>query len=170
LTGLEDTITVNIKYKGVDQTFTGNVENVWLSTRKFFDELVPSFEIANRLMLKVDLQKLAKECEGIIAFSDEGPSVLVPRGKLTDNETLSLWLLACYMGFHLGKLKESTVSKEELQSKLGKSAKIASTRLGELVKTEAAVKTADEKYRITSLGVFQIQKEILARIKAKIGV
>jgi hypothetical protein len=94
LTGLEDTITVNIKYKGVDQTFTGNVENVWLSTRKFFDELVPSFEIANRLMLKVDLQKLAKECEGIIAFSDEGPSVLVPRGKLTDNETLSLWLLA----------------------------------------------------------------------------
>jgi predicted transcriptional regulator len=74
------------------------------------------------------------------------------------------------MGFHLGKLKESTVSKEELQSKLGKSAKIASTRLGELVKTEAAVKTADEKYRITSLGVFQLQKEILARIKAKIGV
>lgn len=170
MTGLEDTITVNIKYKGVDQTFTGNVENVWLSTRKFFDELVPSFEIANRLMLKVDLQKLAKECEGIIAFSDEGPSVLVPRGKLTDNETLSLWLLAYYMGFHLGKLKESTVSKEELQSKLGKSAKIASTRLGELVKTEAAVKTADEKYRITSLGVFQLQKEILARIKAKIGV
>ncbi len=169
MTNREDIIIVNIKYKGVDQTFTGNAENVWLSTREFFDELVPSFEIANRLMLKVDLQKLAKECEGIIAFSDEGPSVLVSRGKMTDNETLSLWLLAYYMGFHLGKLKEDAVSKEELQSKLGKSAKIASTRLGELVKIEVAAKTADERYRITSLGVFQMQKEVLARIKAKIG-
>jgi hypothetical protein len=59
------------------------------------------------------------------------------------------------------------VSKEELQVRLGKSGKIVSTRLGELVKGELAVKTADEKYRMTTFGVVQMQKEILPRIRAK---
>jgi hypothetical protein len=121
-------------------------------------------------MLKVDLQKLAKDCEDIIALSKEGPTILASRNKLTDNETLSLWLLAYYMGNQLGMLKSDAVSKEELQAKLGKNAKITSTRIGELVKNETAVRTADEKYKITIFGVFQIQKETLPRIKAKMGI
>jgi hypothetical protein len=52
--------------------------------------------------------------------------------------------------------------------KLGKDSKITSTRLGELVKSEVAAKTADEKYKITTFGIVQMQKEMLPRIKAKI--
>jgi hypothetical protein len=164
-----DTLMVQIKYKDVEKTFSGNIEKVWLSVNKFFLEFIPSFEIANRLMLKVDLQRLARDCEGIIAFYKEGPIILVSRDKLTDNETLSLWLLANYMGCQLGVLKSDAVSKEELQVKLGKNAKITSTRLGELVKNETATKIPDEKYRITTFGVAQTQKEMLPKIKAKMG-
>jgi len=88
---------------------------------------------------------------------------------LTDNETLLLWLLAYHVGNSLGFVSESEVSKEELQAKLGKSGKIASTRLGELVKSDMVVKTADDKYRITTFGVVQMQKDIIPKIKAKIG-
>lgn len=94
--------------------------------------------------------------------------MLVPRDKLTDNETLELWLLANYVGFQLGMAANEAVSKEELQARLGKDAKITSTRLGELVKNGVAAKTADEKYRITTFGVAQVQKEVLPKIKAKI--
>ncbi|HXX87623.1 MAG TPA: hypothetical protein VEH86_04165, partial [Candidatus Acidoferrum sp.] len=83
--------------------------------------------------------------------------------------TLILWLLANYLGHQLGILKKEALSKEELQAKLGKDAKITSTRLGELAKNQIAVRTADEEYRITTFGITQAQKEILPKIKAKMG-
>jgi hypothetical protein len=61
------------------------------------------------------------------------------------------------------------VGKEELQAKLGKSGKITSTRLGELVKSDVVAKTADDKYKITTFGVVQMQKDILPKVKAKIS-
>jgi hypothetical protein len=167
--GEDKRITVHVKYGDIEQTFEGRVEDVWLSVNRFFKEFVPVFEVAKKLMLNVDLQQLARDCEGIIAFSAEGANVLVFRSKLTDNEVLGLVLLARYVGFQLGKLDSDGVSRDELQARLGKDAKIVSTRLGELVKSEIAVKTFDEKYRMTTFGVVQMQKEILPKIKEKIS-
>jgi len=166
---LSDKITVNVKYGDVEKTFSGSLEDVWLSLGRFFGEFVPSFGVARRLVLSVDLQMLVKECEGLIAFSKEGANLLVSKDKLTDNETLLLWLLAGYVGFQLGLVGGDSVSKEELQVRLGKSGKIVSTRLGELVKSDMIVKTDDDKYRITTFGVVQMQKDFLPKIKAKIG-
>ena len=160
---------MQIKYGDVEQTFTGSVEDVWLSLNRFFGEFIPSFEVARKLVLNVDLQKLVKECEGIIAFSKEGSNLLVSRNRLTDNETLALLLLAKYVGCQLGLVDGDAVSKEELQAKLGKSGKIASTRLGELVKSDVVAKVADDKYRITTFGVVQMQRDVLPRIKAKLN-
>jgi hypothetical protein len=166
---LSDKITVNVKYGDVEKTFSGSLEDVWLSLSRFFGEFIPSFGVARRLVLSVDLQMLVKECEGLIAFSKEGANLLVSKDKLTDNETLLLWLLAGYVGFQLGLVGSDSVSKEELQVRLGKSGKIVSTRLGELVKSDMIVKTDDDKYRITTFGMVQMQKDFLPKIKAKIG-
>lgn len=164
----KDQIIVNVKYKDAEQSFSGSVESVWLCVNKFFGEFVSTFELAEKLTLKVDLQKFLEDCEGILAFSAEGVKLLVPKAKLTDNETLSLLLLASYVGFQVSKLNSDALSRDELQAKLGKNAKIVSTRLGELVKNEIAVRTADEKYRITTFGLVQMQKETLPRIKTKL--
>jgi hypothetical protein len=162
-------VEVHVKYNDVEKTFVGTPESTWLSLNKFFNTFLPSFEIANKLLLSVDLQKLAEDSEGLIAFSEEGANLLVPKNKLTDNETLLLWLLAIYLGCKLGKMVSDALSKEELQAKLGKSGKITSTRLGELVKNDLVAKTVDEKFRITTFGVAQLQKEVLPKIKAKMG-
>lgn len=169
MTEKPEKVAVHIKYKDVEKTFSATPKETWLLLNKFFSEFLPSFEIANKLRLNVDLQQLAKDCEGIIAFSPEGTNLLVPKSKTTDNETLSLWLLASYLGHELGMLESDALSKEELQAKLGKSGKITRTRLGELVKSNVATKTANEKFRITTFGVVQVQKEILPKIKAKIS-
>ena len=168
MTEKPENVAVNIKYKTVEKTFSAPPEEAWLLLSKFFSEFLPSFEIAHKLLLNIDLQKLAADCEGLIAFSQEGANLLVPKSMLTDNETLLLWLLAGYLGHKLDVLENETLSKEELQAKLGKSGKITSTRLGELVKGDVVAKMADEKFRITTFGVVQMQKEILPRIKAKI--
>jgi hypothetical protein len=163
-------VHVQVNYKGVDKKFEGTVEETWLLLSKFFNEFIPSFEVARKLWLSVDVQKLAKDCEGLIAFSPEGSSILVSKNKLTDNETLTLLLLAGYLGCKLNLMSGDDLSKEELQEKLGKTGKITSTRLGELVKMGWAIKNDDDKFRITSFGVIQMQKDVLPRIIAKTGI
>jgi hypothetical protein len=161
---------VQVNYNGLEKKFEGTVEETWLLLSKFFNEFIPTFEVARKLWLSVDVQKLAKDCEGLIGFSTEGSSILVPKNKLTDNETLSLLLLGSYLGYKLNLIGSDALSKEELQAKLGKTGKITSTRLGELVKTDWAIKTQDDKFRLTSYGITQMQKDVLPRIIAKTGI
>ncbi len=169
MTGGEDRITAQIKYKDVEKTFSGGVNDVWISINKFFSEFIPAFEVSRKLVLTVDLQKLVKDCEGVVGFAEEGAYLLVSSDRLTDVETLVLLLLASYVGYKLGVMESDAVSREELQAKLGKSSKIVSTRLGELVKREIATRTNDGEYKITTFGIIQVQKDFLPRIKAKIG-
>ena len=162
-------IRVQIKYKEIEQQFSAEPQDAWLLINQFFKDFIPSFEIAQKLWLSVDLQQLAKDLKGIAAFSSDGASLLIPKNKLTDNETLSIWLTAYYLGHKLGMVNSDSLSKDELQTKLGKSGKITSTRLGELAKNGVALKTADEKFRITTYGIVQTQKEVIPRIKSKIN-
>ena len=113
-------------------------------------------------------KQLAKDLNGIVAFSGDGASLLAPKNKLTDNEALSIWLAAQYLGHQLGMLNSDSQSKDELQVKLEKSGKITSTRLGELAKNGVVQKTLDDKFRITTYGVVQTQKEVIPKIKSKI--
>jgi len=163
------TVQVKIKYKEIEQEFVAPPQEAWLLTNQFFKDFVPSFEIAQKLWLTIDLQQLAKDASDIVSFSDEGANLLVPKNKLTDNEALSVWLTAYYLGQKLGIIKNDSMSKDELQIKVGKSSKITSTRLGELAKNGMVQKTADDKFRITTYGVLQTQKEVIPRIKSKIN-
>lgn len=165
----EQVIIVRVKYGGVEQTFSGNVNDVWLSLNKFFGEMIPAFDLARKVMLTVDLQMLVEDFKSVVAIAPEGPGLLIPKDRLTDSETLQLNLLAAYIGHRLGKLTRETMTKEELQSKLGKSMKITTTRLGELVKEGIAAKTEEASYKITTIGIVQLQKETLSRVLSKVA-
>ena len=160
-------IHVHIKYKDVEQQFSADPQEAWLLLNQFFKELIPSFEIAQKLWLNIDIQQLAKDLNGIVAFSGDGASLLAPKNKLTDNEALLVWLAAYYLGHKLGLINCDSLSKDELQAKLGKSGKITSTRLGELVKTEMVTKDTDDRFKITTFGVIQAQREFISKVKAK---
>ena len=160
-------VTVQVKIGDTTQTFQGTPEETWLLLNKLYSQFIPAFETAKNLTLNVDIQAVAQDCEGLIAFSPEGANVLASKSKMTDNETLALWLLASYMGNKLNLLGSDALTKEELQTRLGKSGKITSTRLGELVKADVVAKTEDDKFKITTFGVAQMQKEIIPRIKSK---
>ncbi len=164
----QEKVHVQINYKDIQQQFEANPQEAWLLISKFFQQLIPSFEIARKLQLNIDIEQLAKDLNGIVAFSNEGASMLVPKNKLTDNEALLVWLTGQFLGSKLGLFSSDSRSKEELQIKLGKTSKITSTRLGELVKNEVVIKTSDEEYRITAFGVIQVQKDVLPRIKSKL--
>jgi hypothetical protein len=157
-----DVVTVVVKYGGVEQTFTGSVNDVWVSVNKFFGELVPAFDVARKVMLTVDLAELIDDAKDVVALAPEGPEVLVPKEKLTDSEALQFYLLAVFIAYRLGKRASDAMSKEELQAKLGKTAKITSTRLGELVKEGSLVKTEEGNYRLATVAIKRLQQELRA--------
>lgn len=160
-------ITLTVKYRDLEQTFTGSVNDVWVSVNKLFAELLPAFDLARKVILTVDLARLIEDSKGVIALAPEGHELLVPKEKLTDSEILQYYLLAAYIGFKLGKTTKETMTKEELSSKLGKKIKITATRLGELVKEGNVIKAEDSGYKISTVGITRLQEELRA-IKSEI--
>jgi len=163
----KETVTVHIKYLETEQSFTGDVNHVWVSVNRFFSEMIPALQIVKKALLTVDLENLIEDCKNVIAVAPEGPVLLVSKQKLTDSETLTLHLLATYIGNKLGQSKE-LLTKEELQAALGKNAKITSTRLGELCREGLATKTDEGNYQITTLGIKRFQEETLPEIQEKL--
>jgi hypothetical protein len=153
-------VTVHVKYGGVEQTFTGNVNDVWVSVNKFFSELIPTFDVAQKVTLTVDLAKVIEDFKDVIAIAPEGPEVLLPKEKLTDSEILQFYLLATYVAYRLGNRSTDAMTKEELQVKLGKNMKITATRLGELVKQGNVVKDAEGNYRVATVAIKRLQEEL----------
>ena len=162
----EETVTVHIKYMDTEQTFTGEVNQVWVSVNRFFSEMIPALHIVKKALLTVDLEKLIEDCKNVIAVAPEGPVLLVSKQRLTDSETLTLHLLATYIGNKLG-LSKNFLTKAELQAALGKNPKITSTRLGELCREGYATKTDEGNYMITTLGIKRFQ-EVLPEIREKL--
>jgi len=154
------TITVHIKYRIWNRLYWQR-ERCLGEREPIFSQMVPSFDIARKVTLTVDLAKLVEDFKDVIAIAPEGPELLIPKEKLTDSETLQLYLLAAYIGYRLGKLTRETMTKEELATKLGKSMKITRTRLGELVKQGNVVKIEEENYKITTIGIKQLQEGII---------
>jgi hypothetical protein len=150
----------------MENTFVGDANDVWFSFNKFFNENVPGLEILNKIMLTIDVQRLIEDCKDIVAITPEGIAVLVPKELLTDNEALMLHLLARYVGQKTGVSETASLSKEALQDGLGKTAKIVSTRLGELCRKGYVVKMNGD-YKISTIGVKTLQDELLPRLKAK---
>lgn len=163
----EHKVTVNVKYGGMEQTFTGDPNAVWVSVNRFFGELIPTFDVACKITLTVDLARLIEDFKDVIAVSPEGPELLIPKDKLTDSEVLQFYLLAAFVSFRFGKRVTEVMTKEELQAKLAKSMKITATRLGELVKQGTVVKTEDGAFRLSTIGIKKLQEELTA-IKAEV--
>jgi hypothetical protein len=150
-----------------EQTFTGEVNQVWVSVNRFFSEMMPALQILKKALLTVDLEKLIEDCKNVITITSKGPVLLASKQRLTDSENLTLNLLATYIGNKLG-LSKSFLTKEELQTALGKKAKITSTRLGELCREGYATKTDEGNYMITTLGIKRFQEETLPEIREKL--
>jgi hypothetical protein len=163
----KDPVTATIKYQDTEQTFTGDANQVWTSINKFFSEMIPALDTIKKALLTVDLETLIEDCKNIIAIAPEGPVILVSKQKLTDNETLTLQLIATYIANKLGQPKDY-LTKEELQSGLGKNSKITSTRLGELIRDGNATKTQEGNYKITTIGIKHAQEETLPQIIEKV--
>ena len=169
LTGLAQPLEVIIKYGTLEKKITGQPNQVAQEVLSFLNKAIPQLELASHLSLSVDVNELAKACEGILAVTPEGVVVTVPIDQLADRELLLLHLAKARIAQMLGKSDKDLVQSADLIVATKKSAGTVAGRLSELCGESLAERKGKGEYRVTTLGLHLFREQVLAKLKSSKG-
>ncbi len=167
LTNVAQPLEVTIKYGTVEQTITGTPEQVAKEVFTFLAKAIPELELASHLALSVDLNELAKACEGILAVTPEGVVVTVPVDILADRELMLLHLAKTRIAQMVGKSDKDFVQSADLIAATKRTAGTVAGRLSELCGETLAERKGKGEYRATTLGLHVFREQILPKLRTK---
>jgi hypothetical protein len=160
-------LEVTIKYGVLEKKIIGQPDQVAREVLAFLTKEIPELELASHLSLSVDLNDLAKDCEGILAVTPEGVVVTVPVDKLADRELILLHLAKASIAQMLGKSDKDFVQSAELIAATKRTAGTVAGRLSELCGESLAERKGKGEYRATTLGLHVFREQILSKLKSK---
>ncbi len=161
----EEKVEMLLRYRGMEIKLIGYPNEVTKAFLEFMSKMLPAYEIANRLVMSVDLDKLVSDLEGIVALTPEGIIVTTPRDSLGERETILLYLLKTNLGHQLGKLEEDSLSLADILTETGGKPSTIAARLSELVNQGWVDRVGRGKYRITTFGVRSFQETVLPKLR-----
>jgi len=151
----------------------GSIDEVLRALISFLEKVYPSLEMARRLTLTVELESLLESLEGILAFTPEGPVILIPKEKLEKElsirELILLHLVKAYVGFKLGRLERDSLSVDELLKATGGKVGAVAGRLSEMVSDDYIERLGRAEYRITTYGLKHFLEAVLPKVKSLTG-
>jgi len=160
---------VTIRYGSLGKKITGDPEDVAKTVLSFLMSLVPQLELASRLVLSVDLSKIAKTCEGIVAITPEGVVVTASTEGLADRELLLFQLAKQKIAQMMGKSESDTVQASDLIAATKRSGGTVAGRLSELCSESLAERKGKGEYRVTTLGLHIFQEQVIPKLKKNQG-
>ncbi len=156
-------IKVDIKYRDLEVSFEGEVNEVYRQVIKWFNKILPAIDIAEKLILDIDFERLASKLGKYIYISRDGEVVLKPSSdKLSLHNKLLLILAMFKLLEFIGK-RSSSATLSELSHLLNTSAKTISSRLSELKSMgyiERIRENKNVKYKISLRGLLYIEDKI----------
>ena len=162
-------LEVTIRYGSLEKKITGDPEDVVKTVLSFLMSLLPQLELASRLVLSVDLSKIAKTCEGIVAITPEGVVVTASTEGLADRELLLFHLAKQKIAQMMGKSESDTVQASDLIAATKRSGGTVAGRLSELCAESLAERKGKGEYRITTLGLHIFQEQVIPKLKKNQG-
>ena len=164
-TSEEGNVEMLLRFKGMEVKLTGSPKDVTKAFLDFMSKMLPSYDIADRLVMNLDLDKLLRDLEGVIAMTPEGIIVTVPREGMGERDTILLYLLKTSIGQQLGRLEEDALSLADILTQTGGKPSTTAARLSELVSQSWVERVGRGKYRITTYGVKSFQDTVLPRLR-----
>ncbi len=166
MSGGEEKIEVSVKFGDMEVKLFGTASEVVRSFLQFMGKVMPSYELVYRLTLTVDLERLLKDLEGVMAITPEGMILTKPREAIGEREAIMLHLIKGYVGYQLGKVNRDSLSISDILSLTGGKPSSTAARLSELVDLGWVDRVGRGEYRITTYGVTQFQESILPKVKS----
>ena len=164
----EDPLEIFAKYRDLEIRFKGKPDEVIRSLLRLIQQILPTYDLASKLVLTVDLEDLLENVKGIIAFTPEGPVVTIPKEKISgERDAILLHLIKTYIGYKTGKLEKDTLATSEITSLTGGKSSSVGARLSELVSSGLIERVGRGEYRITTLGVKNFIDDVLPKIKSE---
>jgi len=161
----EEKLEVSVKYGQLESHFTGTVGEVLRGMIGFLSRVCPTYDLASRLVMAVDVKKLIEDLEGIIAITEEGLVSTIPSELLSDKEAIRLQLIKAYLGYKLARQDKETMSLGDIITETrGKPGAVAG-RLSEMASDGLVVRASKGEYRITTLGIKDFCDTVLPKIK-----
>ena len=160
---------MTIRYGSLEKKITGGPDDVAKAVLTFLTSLIPQMELAARLILSVDLKKIAEACEGAVAITPEGVVVTVSTEDLADRELLLLHLAKQKIAEMTGKSATDTVQASDLTAATKRSAGTVAGRLSELCAESLVERKGKGEYRITTLGLHLFQEQVILKLKKNQG-
>jgi hypothetical protein len=167
LTGVAHPLEVTIRYGTIEKKITGSPEQVAQDVLTFLHSVIPELELASHLVLSVDINSLARACEGVLAITPEGIVVTVPIDVLADRELLLLHLAKARIAQILAKSETDLVQSTDLIAATKKSAGTVAGRLSELCGEGLAERKGKGEYRATTLGLHVFREQVLPKLKPR---
>ncbi len=168
LTSIGQPLEVIIKYGNLEKKITGQPDQVAKEAFAFLTKVIPELELAAHLALSVNLNELAKACEGILAVTPEGVVFTVSVDGLADRELVLLHLAKARIAQMLGKSEKDYVQLADLIAATKKTAGTVAGRLSELCAESLAERKGKGEYRATTLGLHIFREQVLPKLRPKI--
>jgi len=161
----EGKVEVLVRYRGMEVKLSGAPNEVTRAFLEFMEKMLPSLELVNTLVMTVDLEKLLHELQGIIAITDEGIIVTIPRESIGEREAILLHMVKASVGFQLSKLEGDSLSIADILTLTGGKPSTTAARLSELVDLGWVDRVGRGEYRITTFGVRSFEESVLPKLK-----
>ena len=165
MSGEEVKIEALVKYQGMEVRFSGTVNEVIRAFLEFMSKILPNYDLISKLTITIDLEKLLKDLEGIIAITPEGLIVTIPREKIGEREAILLNLLKTSIGYQLGKLDRDSVSVADILTLTGGKPSSTAARLSELVDLGWVDRIGRGEYRVTTYGIKSFTETVMPKIR-----
>jgi DNA-binding transcriptional ArsR family regulator len=163
-------IEVIVRKGDLQIEFKGSIDDVIRSLLKFISEIHPTWFLASKLALKVDLVGVMEAMTGVLAVGSEGLTVIVDKSRLTDIESIWLSLAKAWVAYRIGLSDDDAVTSKDVQRETGVKPGTISARLSELANQGYLDKPRRGAYRLTSLGLKKLIEDIIPNIKGRIGI
>lgn len=167
LTSVGQPLEVIIRYGTLEKKIIGQPDQVAKEVFTFLTKAIPELELASHLALSVDLNELAKACEGVLAVTPEGVVVTVPVENLADRELVLLHLAKARIAQMLGKSEKDFVQSADMIAATKKTAGTVAGRLSELCAESLAERKGKGEYRATTLGLHIFREQVLPKLRPK---
>jgi Mn-dependent DtxR family transcriptional regulator len=167
LSNVGQPIEVTIKYGTLEKKITGPPEQVAKEVFSFLTKTIPELELASHLALSVDLNELAKACEGVLAVTPEGVVATIPLDNLADRELILFHLAKARIAQMLGKSEKDFVQSADLIAATKRTSGTVAGRLSELCAENLTERKGKGEYRATTLGLHIFREQVLPKLKTK---
>lgn len=164
-TAVTDKLEVTLRYGEIEKTISGNSDEVLRELITFLSEVLPTFQLASKLSLTVDIDELLTSLVGVMAVTPEGVVVTAATDKLTDKEIMLLHLLKMKVAYLTGKAPSETLRSSDLVVFSNRTPGTVAGRLSELCAENLVQRIGKGEYRITTLGIQRFSEDVLTKLK-----